>query len=96
VSDYSNLYCPVVRPAGSNGATVWVDGTNAAGTSTTCTVVSWSYMGKHLASKSFTVSGSNYERSVTFSPSEAPYYAYLTADCRLGPGSGILGVIVSS
>jgi hypothetical protein len=95
-SDYSNVYCPVVRPAGYNGATVWVNGRNAAGQHTRCTVVSWSYSGTHLASKSFTAYDSNYDRSVIFSASEAPYYAYLTADCRIGPGSGVLGVIVRS
>jgi hypothetical protein len=91
-SDTTNNYaviCPVIRYSDGGPATVYVDGAVDNGATVDCTLYSYDYNGRFLASRSFSESGPGYTRSfdngLTLSEAEAPHYAFLSTVCWLPP-----------
>ena len=87
-NDVVQVICPVVRPSGSAmGATLWVNGSVSANVTMGCVLTSTSYDGAVTASKSFAVTGaangSKFDKQLTLSDADAPYYSYQSLICEL-------------
>ncbi len=92
-----SVICPVPREPLASGATtgyVYVDGSNAAGTSTSCTLSSYNYNGTFLGSVSFTSSAATYDNGLSLTSAQLSTFAYTAVLCTLPANSGstIFGV----
>jgi hypothetical protein len=99
VSKYVIMGVPRV-PHDSGSQTVYIDGYHTNTTvSTSCSVYAYDYDGTYKSSKSVSASGASgyWERSVAFTTTEAPVWAYYVVLCYL-PGNnaaGMFGVILN-
>jgi hypothetical protein len=90
-SESFNVVCPVVRPAGPGGITVWVDGWVTANTTITCLLNSSAYDGSTTAYRIFTFTGpataavTPFDKQLTMSVDEADDTSYQTVMCSLPP-----------
>jgi len=85
-----NVICPVEReplPAGVANGIIYIDGANAGGTTTSCTVYSFDFTGTLLGTRSVSSSASQYDMSVSFPAALLPQYAYVAAVCTLPTNS---------
>lgn len=79
-----SVICPVARRTGSNGVTVWVEGSANNGNAVSCTLTS-RYGGVYRGSKSFSTTQSYFDQGMTMNATEAPYWAKLDLVCKLPP-----------
>ena len=77
--------------------TVYVDGYDALTGSTDCTIYSYNWDGTAITSKNISHTGTNdyWEESTTFTPAEAPVWAYLNILCTITTRVTIRGVILN-
>lgn len=86
-----NVVCPVVRPSGPGGVTVWVDGWVAANTTITCLLNSSAYDGSTTAYRMFsftapsTAAVTSFDKILTMNVDEADDTSYQTVMCSLPP-----------
>ena len=87
------VICSVPRsplPAGTR-AGFWVNGYNNAGTQTSCTVFVTSYLGRPVASMSFTATEGAWDRFVDFAADLVTTFDYVSVLCTLpGSAAGVL------
>ncbi|MFD1295529.1 hypothetical protein ACFQ4Q_02650 [Lysobacter gummosus] len=85
-----SVVCPIARhPVTGPGQAYYVDGSNYAGASTTCTVSAYDYNGTYLSSTSFTRSDATYS-NYTSLPTVS-YWGYTSVLCTLpGGANGVL------
>jgi hypothetical protein len=74
-------------PAGFSSSTVYVDGENLNGATTTGSVNVYNYTGAFLGSQAFSSSSITYDLFVTFPAAQFSQYAYVSTFVTL-PGSG--------
>jgi hypothetical protein len=87
-----SVVCPLPRPAQS-GQTVYVDGRVYVGKYLSCSVSSFNDDGSFRGAKVFTAPNAvtqTFDTPLTFSEAEAPYWAYLGAQCSLPVYGGSL------
>jgi hypothetical protein len=93
-ADARSVICPItVHPVTGPGQNFYVDGSNANGASTSCTLYAYSFNGTFLSSVSFTRSDATYDHYASL-PS-VTYWGYTSMLCTLpGNRNGVLfGVI---
>lgn len=92
------VICPLARAAGTEGATVWVDGEASAEAAIGCIVYSHNYDGTLRASKGIVGNKKPFDNAVQFDSSEAPYWARLSMVCSLPPmmKAKLYGALVKS
>lgn len=92
------VICPLARAAGSDGATVWVDGEASAEAAIGCIVYSYNYDGTLRASKGTIGNKTPFDNAVHFDSTEAPYWARLSLVCSLPPlhKAKLYGALVKS
>jgi len=84
------VICAVKRhPVTGPGQAFFIDGSNAAGASTSCTASSFSFTGVFRTSESFTESTATYDRSLILET--VSFFDYVSLLCTLPPsGRGVL------
>ena len=83
------VICSIPRvPIVTGGGTFVVEGTNAPNQTTTCSILSFSFNGTSIATKSFTSTGLPYTRTLTFTAAEMPNSAYASMICQLPANRG--------
>ena len=92
------VICPLARAAGTDGATVWVDGEASAEAAISCIVYSYNFDGTLRASKGTLGNKKPFDNAVQFDASEAPYWARLSMVCSLPPlmKAKLYGALVKS
>lgn len=81
--------CPIPRTpldAGAQFGHFYVDGDNLHGGTTSCSVMSYDYIGRFLGSRQFTTAAQTYDMWVEFPASLLPQWAYATLFCTF-PGN---------
>lgn len=93
-ADARSVICPITtHPVTGPTQNFYVDGSNANGATTTCTLYAYSFSGTFLSSVSFSRSDATYDHLASL-PSVS-YWGYTSMLCSLpGSGNGVLfGVI---
>jgi hypothetical protein len=89
------VICPLTRsgftPASGYG--VWVDGTTGSSTSTIyCSLTSYNYNGSYVGGTSFSFTGGTFDKYITLTQAQVPYYASLSLYCSVPYGGGIFSI----
>jgi len=71
--------------AGAQFGHFYIDGDNLFGGTTSCSVMSYDYIGRFLGSREFTTTAKTYDMWVEFPASMLPQWAYTTLFCSIPP-----------
>lgn len=88
------VICPVTRhPVTGPGQTVWVDGSNSPGKTTTCAAYVTTFYGQFVTAYSFSSSASTYDAPAPLNPVGTFDYVSVLCDLPAQGGGVVFGVI---
>ena len=87
----------VPRVPNDSTMTVYIDGTHNFTATTYCSVDTWDWDGRYVATRSINTGSVNgtWEISTTLTTTEAPFWAYLDVRCTMAGASKLRGVILN-